>query len=56
MKELFKGKQYLYELIREAVIIYCSTPLSYRDCEKLMARYLVKVDHTTIGSVAKFEN
>lgn len=48
MKELFKGKQYLYELIREAVIIYCSTPLSYRDCEKLMARYLVKVDHTTI--------
>lgn len=48
MKELFKGKQYSYEIIREAVIMYCSSPLSYRECEKFMARYLIKVDHTTI--------
>lgn len=48
MKELFKGKQYSYEIIREAVIMYCSTPLSFRECEKFMARYLIKVDHTTI--------
>lgn len=48
MKELFKDKQYSYEIIREAVIMYCSTPLSFRECGKFMARYLIKVDHTTI--------
>ncbi|MDN3077074.1 IS6 family transposase [Enterococcus faecalis] len=48
MKELFKGTQYSYEIIREVVIMYCSTPLSFRECEKFMARYLIKVDHTTI--------
>ena len=48
MKKLFKGKHYAYEIIREAVVMYCSTPLSFRECERFMARYLIKVDHTTI--------
>lgn len=48
MKNLFKGRQYSYKLIKEAVVMYCHYPLSYRECAELLAYYRIKIDHTTI--------
>ena len=48
MKKHFKGKQYDYRIIIEAVGLYCHFPLSYRDCSIIMKKYSIKVSHTTI--------
>ena len=51
MKKHFKGKQYGYRIIIEAVGLYCHFPLSYRDCSIIMKKYNVKVNHTTIKGI-----
>ncbi len=48
LKKLFKGKQYDFRIIIEALGLYYHFSLSYRDCEKIMRRFSVRVDHTTI--------
>ena len=48
MKNQFKGKQYDYRIIIEAIGLYYHFSLSYRDCAKIMRKFSVGVDHTTI--------
>lgn len=48
MKNLFKGKQYDYKIIIEAIGLYYHFSLSYRDCAKLMRKFSIPVDRTTI--------
>lgn len=48
MKNLFKGKQYDYKIIIETIGLYYHFLLSYRGCAKLMRKFCVLVDHTTI--------
>lgn len=48
MKKHFKGKQYDYRIIIEAVGLYYHFPLSYRDCAKIMRQFSISVHHTTI--------
>ena len=48
MKKYFKGKQYDYRIIIEAIGLYYHFPLSYRDCAKIMRKFSIGVDHTTI--------
>lgn len=48
MKNIFKGKQYDYKIIIEAIGLYYHFGLSYRDCSKIMRKFSIPVDHTTI--------
>ncbi|CRH22652.1 transposase (fragment) [Carnobacterium maltaromaticum] len=48
MKKHFKGKQYDYRIIIEAIGLYYHFSLSYRDCAKIMRKFSIGVDHTTI--------
>ncbi|WP_101774048.1 IS6 family transposase [Peptostreptococcus faecalis] len=48
MKKLFKGKQYDFRIIIEALGLYYHFSLSYRDCEKIMRKFSIGIDHTTI--------
>lgn len=48
MEKYFKGKQYDYRIIIEAIGLYYHFSLSYRECEKIMRKFSISVDHTTI--------
>lgn len=48
MHKHFKGKQYDYRIVFEAISLYYHFFLSYRDCEKIMHKFSISVDHTTI--------
>lgn len=48
MKNHFKGKRYDYHIIIEAIGLYYHFSLSYRDCAKIMRKFSIGVDHTTI--------
>ncbi len=48
MRKLFKGKQYDSRIIIEVVGLYFEYSLSYLDCEKIMRKFSIRVDHTTI--------
>lgn len=48
MKKQFKGKQYDYRIIIEALGLYYHFSLSDRDCAKLMEKFSIGVHHTTI--------
>lgn len=48
MHKDFKGKPYDYRIIIEAIGLYYHFSLSYRDCEKIMRKFSIRVDHTTI--------
>jgi len=48
MKKQFKGKQYDYRIIIEAIGLYYHFSLSYRDCAKVMKKFSIGMDHTTI--------
>ncbi|EGO2616431.1 MULTISPECIES: IS6 family transposase [Enterococcus] len=48
MKNHFKGKQYDYRIIIEAVGLYYHFSLSYRDCAKIMRQFSINVHYTTI--------
>jgi len=48
MKNHFKGKQYDYRIIIEAIGLYYHFSLSYRDCAKILRKFSIGVDHTTI--------
>lgn len=47
MKKQFKGKQYDYRIIIEAIGLYYHFSLSYRECAKLMRKFSIGMDHTT---------
>lgn len=48
MKKQFKGKQYDYRIIIEAIGLYYHFGLSYRACAKIMRKFSLGMDHTTI--------
>jgi Transposase and inactivated derivatives len=48
MTNLFKGKQYDYRIIIEAIGLYYHFGLSFRQCEAIMRQFSIPVDHTTI--------
>lgn len=48
MNKQFKGKQYDYRIIIEALGLYYHFSLSYRDCAKIMRKFSIGVHHTTI--------
>ncbi|CAD5901419.1 transposase (fragment) [Carnobacterium maltaromaticum] len=48
MKKHFKGKQYDYRILIEAIGLYYHFSLSYRDCAKIMRKFSIGVDYTTI--------
>ncbi len=48
MKKHFKGKQYDYRIIIEALGLYYHFSLSYRDCAKIMQKFSIPIHHTTI--------
>ncbi len=54
MKELFKGDPCDFRIIIEALVLYCHFSLSYCDCEKIMRKFRIGIDHTTIGEVCCF--
>lgn len=53
MKNQFKGKQYDYRIIIEAIGLYYHFSLSYRDCAKIMSKFSIGVNHTTIYRLNK---
>lgn len=48
MNNHFKGKQYDYRIIIDALGLYYHFGLSYRDCAKIMRKFSIGVHHTTI--------
>lgn len=48
METHFKGKQYDYRIIIEALGLYYHFGLSYRDCAKIMRKFSIGIHHTTI--------
>lgn len=48
MDKQFKGKQYDYRIIIEALGLYYHFGLSYRDCAKIMGKFSIGIHHTTI--------
>lgn len=48
MTNQFKGRQYDYRIIIEALGLYYHFGLSYRDCAKIMRKFSVGVHYTTI--------
>ncbi len=48
MKNYFKGKQYDYRIIIKAIGLYYHFSLIDHDCAKIMRKFSIGMDHTTI--------
>ncbi len=48
MKNQFKGKQYDYRIIIEAISLYYHFGQSYCACAKIMREFSIGMDYTTI--------
>ena len=48
MNKHFEGKQYDYRTIIETIGLYYHFSLSYRDCAKIIHKFNISMDHTTI--------
>lgn len=53
MKKYFKGKQYDYRIIIEAIGLYYHFSLSYRDYAKIMRKFSINLHHTTVYGVSE---